>query len=144
MALRLQQTQDDLDDMHEINVTPFIDVMLVLLIVFMIAAPLATVDIPVELPAADAARTAEPDKPLLLTLKPDLSLTLGDAPVTRDTLGAALTAARGGRAERRIYLHAAKTVPYGALMDVMNSLRAAGFLDVALVGLESGKAPKLP
>jgi TonB system transport protein ExbD (group 1) len=141
MSLRLQHAEDDLADMHEINVTPFIDVMLVLLIVFMVAAPLATVDIPVRLPAADAPRTAEPDKPLLLTLRPDLSLALGDTPVAREALGAALTDASAGRSDRRIYLRADRTVPYGALMDVMNALRAAGFLDVALVGLDSGRTP---
>ena len=141
MALRVSEAEDDLAEMHEINVTPFIDVMLVLLIIFMIAAPLATVNVPVQLPAIDAARNAQTDKPVTLTVNADLSLTVGDTPVARDALGPALAQSAEGRSDRRIYLRADKAVPYGELMDVMNLLRSAGFLDVALVGLESGKSP---
>jgi biopolymer transport protein ExbD len=122
-------------------VTPFIDVMLVLLIIFMIAAPLATVDLPVQLPAADAARSPEPDKPLLLTLKADLGLALGENAVSRDTLGSVLDEASGGDRTKRVYLRADKRVPYGDLMDVMNALRAAGYLDVALVALDGQTPP---
>ena len=141
MALRVSEAEDDLAEMHEINVTPFIDVMLVLLIIFMIAAPLATVNVPVQLPAIDAARSPQTDKPITLTVNADLSLTLGETPVARDALPAKLAQAVEGRSDRRIYLRADKAVPYGELMDVMNLLRSAGFLDVALVGLESGKPP---
>jgi TonB system transport protein ExbD (group 1) len=141
MALRVSGAEDDLAEMHEINVTPFIDVMLVLLIIFMIAAPLATVNVPVQLPAIDATRSPQTDKPLTLSLNADLSLRLGETPLARDALGAALAQAAEGRSDRRIYLRADKAVPYGELMNVMNLLRAAGFLDVALVGLESGKTP---
>ena len=141
MALRVSGAEDDLAEMHEINVTPFIDVMLVLLIIFMIAAPLATVNVPVQLPAIDAIRSPQTDKPLTLTLDADLSLRLGETPVPRDALGASLAQAAEGRSDRRIYLRADKAVPYGELMNVMNLLRAAGFLDVALIGLESGKTP---
>lgn len=136
MSLRLDTDDDGSGEMHEINVTPFIDVMLVLLIIFMIAAPLATVDVPVQLPAADVARTPEPDKPLLLTLKSDLSLALGENTVSHDVLPSALDSASGGDRSKRIYLRADKRVPYGDLMDVMNALRAAGYLDVALVALD--------
>jgi TonB system transport protein ExbD (group 1) len=141
MALRVSGAEDDLAEMHEINVTPFIDVMLVLLIIFMIAAPLATVNVPVQLPAIDAIRRPQTDKPLTLTLDADLSLTVGETPVARDALGASLAQAAEGRSDRRIYLRADKAVSYGELMNVMNLLRAAGFLDVALIGLESGKTP---
>jgi biopolymer transport protein ExbD len=136
MAVRLDHGKDELDEVHEINVTPFIDVMLVLLIIFMIAAPLATVDIAVNLPAANAEPQPRPDKPVFLTVKPDLSLTLDDAQIAREQLASALAAATNGDKDKRIFLRADKTVPYGDLMDVMNLLRAAGFLKVALVGLE--------
>jgi biopolymer transport protein ExbD len=141
MALRISEAEDDLAEMHEINVTPFIDVMLVLLIIFMIAAPLATANLPVQLPAIDAARSPQTDKPLTLTVNADLSLKLGETPVVRDALAAALAQSAEGRTDRRVYLRADKAVPYGELMNVMNLLRSAGFLDVALVGLESGKTP---
>jgi biopolymer transport protein ExbD len=139
MAVRLHHGEDDLAESHEINVTPFIDVMLVLLIIFMVAAPLATVDVPVDLPASTAPRQPRPDKPVYLTVKADLGLTLGETAVSREGLGPALQAATGGDKEKRIFLRAAKTVDYGALMEVMNALRAAGYLKVALVGLESSE-----
>jgi biopolymer transport protein ExbD len=138
MAVRLHHGEDDLAESHEINVTPFIDVMLVLLIIFMVAAPLATVDVPVDLPVSTAQRQPRPDKPVFLTVKADLSLALGDDTVAREGLRAALDTATGSDKDKRIFLRAAKTVDYGALMDVMNALRSAGYLKVALVGLESG------
>jgi biopolymer transport protein ExbD len=113
--------------------------MLVLLIIFMVAAPLATVDVPVDLPVSNAQRQPRPDKPVFLTLKADLSLALGDAPVAREDLRAALDAATGNDREKRIFMRAAKSVDYGALMDVMNTLRTSGYLKVALVGLESAE-----
>lgn len=137
MSVRLGHGEVDLDEMHEINVTPFIDVILVLLIIFMIAAPLATVDVAVDLPASTAKAEPRPDKPLFVTLKADLSLTIGDERVSWDGLGSSLDQATDGDKERRIYLRADKTVAYGDLMQVMNVLRAAGYLKVALVGLES-------
>ena len=139
MSVRLDHGKDELDEVHEINVTPFIDVMLVLLIIFMVAAPLATVDIAVDLPSSTAAPQPRPDKPLFLTVKPDLSLSLGDETVSRDALGATLEREANGNKDARLFLRADRLVPYGDVMEVMNLLRAAGFLKVALVGLE--KAP---
>ena len=127
---------EDFAEAHEINVTPFIDVMLVLLIIFMIAAPLATVDISVDLPAANAERTPRPDKPLFLTLKSDLSVSLDNDSVNRAGLGAALDQATSGDKQQRVFLRADKAVPYGELMALMNDLRSAGYLHVALVGLD--------
>ena len=141
MALRLDHGADHLDEMHEINVTPFIDVILVLLIIFMIAAPLATADIAVNLPSTNAGREPQPDKPPTLTLKPDLSLTLDGKAVTNDGLAAALDATTKSDRNQRIYLRADKAVSYGDLMAVMNALRTAGYLDVALVGLEGPASP---
>ena len=140
MAIRLDHGADEMSEVHEINVTPFIDVMLVLLIIFMVAAPLATVDIAVDLPVSTAEQQPRPDKPLFLTLKADHSLALGDATVAEDDLRQALDAASGEDKEQRIFLRADKQVDYGALMELMNRLRSAGYLKVALVGLEAGEA----
>jgi len=139
MSARLDHGKDELDEVHEINVTPFIDVMLVLLIIFMVAAPLATVDIAVELPSSTAPEQPRPDKPLFLTVKPDLSLTIGDDVVSRDMLGTALDQAANGKKDTRIFVRADKVVPYGELINVLNLLRSAGFLKVGLVGLEKAQ-----
>jgi biopolymer transport protein ExbD len=138
MSVRLDHGKDELSEVHEINVTPFIDVILVLLIIFMVAAPLATVDVAVDLPASTAQPQPQPrpEKPLFLTLRPDLSISLGDAPVARDLLGATLAQTTNGDKGTRIFLRADKAVSYGDVMEVMNLLRTAGFLKVALVGLE--------
>lgn len=136
MSIRLDGSDDGLEEMHEINVTPFIDVMLVLLIIFMVAAPLSTVDVPVDLPAAAVSSQQRPPKPLFLTIKADLTLSVGENAVARDALSPALASATSGDKAARIFLRADKTVPYGEVMKVMNTLRDAGFLKVALVALE--------
>ncbi len=141
MSVRLDHGDEALDEIHEINVTPFIDVILVLLIIFMIAAPLATVDISVDLPAANAQPQKRPDQPLFLTLKSDLSLDLGDQAVSRENLGSALEQASEGDKQRRVFLRADRSVAYGELMRVMNDLRSAGYLKLALVGLETDAPP---
>ena len=139
MAIRTASDRDDTpEEAHEINVTPFIDVMLVLLIIFMVAAPLATVSVPVQLPASSAQATPSEQAPVYVTVQADLSLRVGEMPVARDGLSAALQAATHGDAEQRIYLHADQRVPYGELMATLDALRAAGYLKVALVGLEQG------
>jgi biopolymer transport protein ExbD len=136
MAGRLDSELDELVEAHEINVTPFIDVMLVLLIIFMVAAPLATVDVPVDLPGTSAPPQPRPDKPLYLTVKGDSSLALGNAPVAREGLGSALDAATGGKKDTRVFLRADRTVDYGEFMAVMDLLRGSGYLKVVLVGME--------
>ena len=142
MAAKLGSSDDDdLAETHEINVTPFIDVILVLLIIFMVAAPLATVDVPVDLPSSTATPQPKPDKPLYLTVKSDLSLVIGDNPLGEAELGATLDQATFGDREQRVFLRADKTVDYGDLMKVMNDLRASGYLKIALVGLEGMPAP---
>jgi biopolymer transport protein ExbD len=136
MSVRLDHGEDTLDELHEINVTPFIDVILVLLIIFMVAAPLATVDIAVNLPASTAEPQPRPDKPVFLTVKPDLTLALGETTIPRGLLDSALAAATKGDKDARIFLRADKSVPYGEMVEVMNLMRKAGFLKIALVGLE--------
>ena len=136
MSVRLDHGEDTLDEVHEINVTPFIDVMLVLLIIFMVAAPLATVDVAVDLPASTAEPQPRPDKPIYLTVKADLSLALGDDTVPRETLSSALDTATNGHKDERIFLRSDRAVPYGEVMEVMNVLRNSGYLKIALVGLE--------
>jgi biopolymer transport protein ExbD len=136
MSIKLDHGDDDLGVVHEINVTPFIDVILVLLIIFMIAAPLATVDVSVALPSSTAPRQPRPDRPIFLTLKSDLTLALGDDAVVRPALPAALDAMSKGDRSQTVFLRADKAVPYGGVMDLMNLLRRVGYVKVALVGLE--------
>ena len=137
MAVRLDAGDgDDLAPLADINVTPFIDVALVLLIIFMVAAPLSTVDVPVDLPTSNTRVQPRPDKPVFLTVTRDLGLSLGEESVSQDALGRRLDSETGGDHDRRIFLRADAGLPYGDLMGVMNRLRAAGYLKVALVGLE--------
>ena len=137
MGLHLNEGGDDLAENHEINVTPFIDVMLVLLIIFMVAAPLATVDIKVDLPASTAKPAPRPEKPVFLSVKADQHLYVGDDKVERTQLGQILDAKTHGNKDTTIFFQADKGVDYGDLMEVMNTLRGAGYLKVGLVGLET-------
>ena len=137
MAVSLKDPQDgDVAEISDINVTPLIDVILVLLIIFMVAAPLSTVDVPVELPVSNAQPQPRPDKPVFLTIKRDLSLTIGDDPAPRERLQTDLDQHTGHDREQRIFLRADSAVAYRELMSVMNLLRDAGYLKIALVGLE--------
>jgi biopolymer transport protein ExbD len=137
MAGGLQGGEDDeLAESHEINVTPFIDVMLVLLIIFMVAAPLSTVDVAVDLPVSTAKAQPRPERPLFITIRADRTLAIGNDTVAPAALGAAIDAATSANRGQRLFLRADKSVPYGDVMGVMNLLRRAGYLKVALVGLE--------
>lgn len=129
---------DDIEALGEINVTPFIDVMLVLLIIFMIAAPISTVDVPVDLPASTAQPQPRPDKPVYVTLKADLSLTVGEEAFGWETLASGVDMATGAKRETRLFIRADKSVPYGEIMRLFNALRAIGYLKVAMVALERG------
>ncbi|WP_261161223.1 TonB system transport protein ExbD [Serratia fonticola] len=136
MAMRLNEDLDDSGELHEINVTPFIDVMLVLLIIFMVAAPLATVDIRVDLPASSAKPQPRPEKPVFLSVKADKQLYVSDEPVTAEQLTAVLDQRTQANKETTIFFQADKTVDYETLMSVMDTLRKAGYLKVGLVGME--------
>jgi biopolymer transport protein ExbD len=127
---------DDFDEVHDINVTPFIDVILVLLIIFMVAAPLSTVDLPIDLPTSTANPQKKPDKPTYVTIKSDLSVAIGENMVKRVDLVSQLDAMPEPSKERRIFLRADRAVPYGELMSILELLRAGGYLKVALVALE--------
>jgi len=145
MAGRIRESagdDDGLEEQHEINVTPFIDVILVLLIIFMVAAPLATVDVNVDLPASTASAQPRPDEPIYVTLRADLNLDIGNDPVERSALATALDAVTEGDKEQRLFLRADEAVPYGELMTLLNDLRSAGYLKIALVGLESIPVPE--
>jgi biopolymer transport protein ExbD len=147
-------TDTDLDDdsdfaeTHEINVTPFIDVILVLLIIFMVAAPLSTVDLPVDLPSSTATPQKKPDKPTYVSIKPDLALAVGETPVKRVDLVRALDAMADSSKDRFIFLRADRSVPYGEMMDVLELLRTGGYSKIKLVALEgvpdAGAAPAAP
>lgn len=137
MAVTLKDAQDgELAEVSDINVTPFIDVILVLLIIFMVAAPLSTVDVAVDLPVSNAQPQPRPDKPVFLTVKGDLSLAIGEDPVAPTALQSTLDQRTSNDREQRVFLRADGAVAYRELMNVMNLLRDAGYLKIALVGLE--------
>ena len=137
MAMRLNENLDDNGEMHEINVTPFIDVMLVLLIIFMVAAPLATVDVKVNLPASSSQPQPRPEKPIYLSVKADKSMFLGNDPVTEANMINALDSLTAGKKDTTV---ADKTVDYETMMKVMDTLHQAGYLKIGLVGEETVKA----
>ncbi|MFE8874110.1 TonB system transport protein ExbD [Acetobacter persici] len=146
--IRIRHTDESPHEASEINVTPFIDVMLVLLVIFMVTAPLTTVNVPVDLPSSTEKPTPRPDDPVFLTVKADHGLALGEDDVSTDALPGALESATKGNKDERVFLRADKTVDYGTLMGVMDKLRSAGYLKVALVNLqgqeegsEAGPAP---
>src|SRR6478672_12622777 len=140
------ELDDDADfaEAHEINVTPFIDVILVLLIIFMVAAPLSTVDLPIDLPSSSATAQKKPDKPTYVSIKPDLAVAIGETPVKRVDLVRFLDAMDDSGKDRFIFLRADRAVPYGELMDVLEILRAGGYAKIKLVALEGAPDPAGP
>ena len=140
---------EEFSESHEINVTPFIDVILVLLIIFMVAAPLSTVDLPVDLPSSTANPQKKPDKPTYVTIKSDLAVAIGETFVKRTDLVRTLDATSDANKDRRIFLRADRAVPYGEMMDVLELLHAGGYVKIALVALEgvpdgAGQRPAAP
>ncbi len=127
--------------MAEINVTPFVDVMLVLLIIFMVTAPLLTVGVPVDLPKADAAAISKPDEPIVVTVTSEGKLYLQETEITGEQLVERLRAMQGEKAEQRLYVRGDKAVAYGRVMEVMAQLSAAGFTKVALIAEAAEAAP---
>jgi biopolymer transport protein ExbD len=129
----------------EINFTPFVDVMLVLLIIFMVAAPLATVSVAVELPPAIAQATPNPPKPIYISIQKNGATYIGDFPTSLGAMGADLRKQIGTRnpEKERIFIRCDKQTLYGDFMGVMNTLQDNGFYSVALIGTDTNR-PHLP
>lgn len=128
--------------MADINVTPFVDVMLVLLVVFMITAPLLTAGVPVDLPKSEAKPISDEDKkPLEITLTKEGKIYIGETEVKSDRLVNLLSAMTNNDPDRRIFLRADQGIVYGRVMDILGSLNGAGFRKVALVSEPSQKRP---
>lgn len=126
--------------MAEINVTPFVDVMLVLLVVFMVAAPLLTAGVPIDLPDSQAKAMKEEDnKPLEVSINGDGSLFVGETEVKKERLVAMLTSMTNNDPERRIYIRADQSLDYGQVMDTLGAVSGAGFRKVALIS--NSKSP---
>lgn len=136
MAFKLSGGEDEEGGLSEINVTPFIDVMLVLLIIFMVAAPLATVNVPLDLPVSSTEAPPDESKLVVVSVQADLALFVGEQPTSEADLGSAVREALGASADQRVFLRADKGVSYGDLMKVMDMLRQAGHTKVALVTLD--------
>ena len=119
--------------MSEINVTPFVDVMLVLLIVFMVTAPLLTVGIPVDLPKIKANALTDQKDPIEITVKLDGAVYLGESIVEVDNIISRLNAITDKNTEARIYIRGDRVVAYGRVMEIMSIINSAGYIKVALV-----------
>jgi biopolymer transport protein TolR len=119
--------------LSEINVTPFVDVMLVLLIVFMVTAPLLTVGVPVNLPKTKAKSIAESEEPLVITVNAEGAVFIQDTEVAIENLVPRLKAITENKADTRIYLRGDKDINYGRVMEVMGTVNIAGFTRVALI-----------
>src|ERR1700678_1722172 len=140
MGVSLAETDldDDADfrESHETNLRPFIDVILGLLIIFMVASPLSTVDLPIDLPSSTATPQKKPDKPTYVSIKPDLAVAIAKTPVKRIDLVHSLDTMADVSKDRPIFLRADRSVPYGEMMDVLEILRAGGYSKIKLVALE--------
>lgn len=128
--------------MAEINVTPFVDVMLVLLIVFMVTAPLLTVGVPVDLPQTRARNISQDNEPLIVSINAEGRIYVMETEVELENVGALLTAVTGANPEARIFVRGDRAIDYGRVMEVMGALNSAGFQHVALVAeMPSGRPP---
>ena len=119
--------------MAEINVTPMVDVMLVLLIIFMVAAPLMTVGVPIDLPQTKAQQLNTPQKPVTVSVATDGAIFIGDQPVTLDDLVARVAESVSNGTEDRIYVRGDMSANYGAVMQVMGALSGAGYSKIGLI-----------
>jgi biopolymer transport protein TolR len=137
----LRPTRSLYEPLADINVTPFVDVMLVLLIVFMITAPMLAAGMHVELPRASAAQPLDPKEPVVITVRKDGTLYLGDAPVARNQVAQAVMTKFGDDRTRPIHLRGDREVPYGDMVALMDQLAANGFVKVALLANSQSENP---
>ena len=144
MAISLPPSGDPGEERYtplaEINVTPMVDVMLVLLVIFMVAAPLLTVGVPVNLPKTSAAQVTEPQQPLVVSINAAGETFIGDNPATGDDLKAQLDALAAADPTRIVYVRGDRAIEYGTLMDLLGLVNTAGFAKVSLLA-EPAKAP---
>jgi len=137
MAVSLPPSGDPGEERYiplaEINVTPMVDVMLVLLVIFMVAAPLLTVGVPINLPKTSAAEVTEPQKPIIVSMNAQGEYFIGDDKVAPDQLKAQLVALAQGDPARIVYVRGDRTIEYGKLMDLLGLVNSAGFAKVSLI-----------
>lgn len=126
--------------MAEINITPFVDVMLVLLIIFMVAAPLLIQGVPVDLPSTSAAKLSQTKKPMVVTLSGDGKLYIRDDEVARDAFVVRLRAIRAGEGDTVVYVRADRKAAYGEVMEVLGRVGEAGYARVSLLSKPSPAA----
>jgi TolR protein len=143
MAMALPPSGDSGEDRYaplaEINVTPMVDVMLVLLVIFMVAAPLLTVGVPIDLPKTSAAQVTEPQQPLVVSMNQAGETFIGDNVAAGDDLKTQLTALAAADPTRIVYVRGDRTIEYGKLMDLLGLVNTAGFAKVSLLA-EAAKA----
>lgn len=134
--IRMRHPDENSGEISDINVTPFIDVVLVLLIIFMITAPLTTVKIPVTLPSSSSKNIEQPHHPVYLTLKTDHSLQLGEQTIQKEQLASAINTATKGNKNEPIFLYADTKIDYGSFIEIIDQLRIAGYFKISLVNLQ--------
>ena len=143
MAVRLPPSGDTGEDSYaplaEINVTPMVDVMLVLLVIFMVAAPLLTVGVPINLPKTSAAQVTEPQQPLVVSVNATGETFIGDNPVAGDDLKAQLAMLAAQDPARIVYVRGDRAIGYGTLMDLLGLVNTAGFAKVSLLAEAAAK-----
>ena len=129
--------------MAEINVTPFVDVMLVLLIVFMVTAPLLTVGVPVDLPKTEAKTISDPEEPLVISVTATGEIYLQDTQIEIENLVPRLAAITDNKPDTRIFVRGDQSISYGQIMEIMGTVNFAGFRRVALIAeMPGGPSPK--
>jgi TolR protein len=148
MAIRLPPSGDTGEESYtplaEINVTPMVDVMLVLLVIFMVAAPLLTVGVPINLPKSSAAQVTTPQQPLVVSINKDGETFIGDDKVTGDDLKTQLGRLASQDPTRIVYVRGDRGIEYGTLMDLLSEVNTAGFAKVSLLADAAGGAPPKP